>query len=490
MRAHPSRSAAVRRVCAGALIFAAAAATVRAQQMDFAELHGQALRAMNAEGIERLEFRADGWEACLGQPWSVNEGWARWELTDYRRVLDYASVASVQTAMRRAGMDPQRLGGCGAQPDAEPAAQQSYADADTAWPQQLQIWLTPLGFLRLAQDNDTTLARAGDGWVVTTHVVQSGLRYELRGYYDDDIVLARIETWIDDPVFGDMPFTAEFADYREFDGGLRFPSSLVQKQGGFTTLSLRVADVVAPTTATTDAPPRRAFRGGGASTDEAPYTRIAEGIYVINGAYQSVAVEFADYSVVIDGLQSDSRAEELIRYTKAAIPGKPIRYVISTHAHFDHANGLRQFVAEGATILTHRMNAPFFGAALRAPRSLNPHPNENPAMPVKIEGVGDRFTINDGSGQAIELYKLGSGKHADDMLIAYLPGIRTIVEADLLQPWINPVFGGDGDEPHPYLVYLADELERLELDYEQFVPVHRPSSPPLMSKSDLMEAVR
>jgi hypothetical protein len=56
----------------------------------------------------------------------------------------------------------------------------------------------------------------------------------------------------------------------------------------------------------------------------------------------------------------------------------------------------------------------------------------------------------------------------------------------LLQPWINPVFGG-GD--HPFLIWFADELDRLGLDYQQFVPIHRPANPPLMTKSDLMEAV-
>ena len=43
--------------------------------------------------------------------------------------------------------------------------------------------------------------------------------------------------------------------------------------------------------------------------------------------------------------------------------------------------------------------------------------------------------------------------------------------------------------PHPYLVYLVQQLERLQLDYEQFVPIHRPPVPPTMKKADLLAAV-
>src|SRR5688572_11822063 len=90
-----------------------------------AELQTAALAAMHAETLTRLEFTASGWEGCLGQPWNINGGWARWELTDYQRVIDYNTVTSIQTAQRRAAMDPDKIGGCGAQPNAEPVPQQS-----------------------------------------------------------------------------------------------------------------------------------------------------------------------------------------------------------------------------------------------------------------------------------------------------------------------------------------------------------------------------
>src|SRR5690606_22456027 len=96
------------------------------------------------------------------------------------------------------------------------------------------------------------------------------------------------------------------------------------------------------------------------ANDGPAYEEIGPGIFAFHGGYQAVAVEFDDFSMVLDGLQSDARVQERIGLVKEAIPDKPIRYVLSTHSHFDHAYGLRQFAAEGATILTHHMNVVFF----------------------------------------------------------------------------------------------------------------------------------
>ena len=454
-----------------------------------AELQAAALAAMHAENLTRLEFTASGWEGCLGQPWNINEGWARWELTDYRRVIDYSTTASTQTARRRAAMDPDKIGGCGAQPDAEPVAQQSSISPDSPWANQLPVWLTPQGFLLIASQNRATVAETDNGWTVSFTTTENGVTYPMTGLVSDDLLLQKIETRLDNSVYGDMLVEAEFSGYRDFNG-LLFPATMIHKQGGFPVLSLEVTSVTPNSTASAEAPARQGGApGGGGAAQPAPaeaVTQVSPGIFVSNGAYQSVFVEMPESIFVIDGLQSDARSVELIAQAKAAIPGKPIGYVISTHAHFDHASGLRAFVAEGATIITHEINEEFFKTALANPRTLE---NVDPqARPVNVLGVGDYFVMGDGT-RKIELYRLQGSLHADDMLIAYLPEINAVVEADVLQPWINPQFGGGRDGPHPFLVHLADELDRLQIDYTQFIPIHRPPQPPFMSKSDLMSAV-
>src|SRR4030095_8312639 len=85
-----------------------------------------ATTALGADNLKTVEFSGNGWDGCLGQAWSVNDGrWARGELRDYNRVIDFDAVASRHTAQQRAGMDANALGGCGASPGAMPRPQQS-----------------------------------------------------------------------------------------------------------------------------------------------------------------------------------------------------------------------------------------------------------------------------------------------------------------------------------------------------------------------------
>jgi glyoxylase-like metal-dependent hydrolase (beta-lactamase superfamily II) len=458
-------------------------------QEDFTDLQSLALAALGADS-QRLEFRAQGWEACLGQPWNISEGWARWSLRDYTRVMDYSSGASLQRATRQAGMDQDRIGGCGAQPGAAPAAQQSSITANSDWPGALVMWMTPHGILQLAARYAPQVeTRNEGGWTIHFTYPEQGVNYPVTGEFDTAGRLLRTETRIDNTVFGDMLVETRFGPYQDF-GPIRYPGSIEQLQGGFAVLDLQILEVVPDTQAEAELPARPGPApggGGGATQVSTPaITELTPDIVVSNGAYQAVFVNQPEGIVVIDGLQSEERSAELITQAKAAFPGKAIRYVISTHNHFDHASGLRAFVAEGATIITHVINEAFFREALSAPRTLmfaDPQ-----SRPVMVQGVGDYFALGSGE-QQIELYRLEGNIHADDMLIAYLPAISTVVEADILQPWINPVFGGGRDGPHPFLVHLADELDRLNLPYTQFVPIHRPPQPPLMTREDLMSAV-
>ena len=63
---------------------------------------------------------------------------------------------------------------------------------------------------------------------------------------------------------------------------------------------------------------------------------------------------------VVEAPSSDERSYAVIAEIKRVIPGKPIRYLVTTHHHFDHISGIRNYVAEGATIVTHELNEEFF----------------------------------------------------------------------------------------------------------------------------------
>src|SRR5690606_21398352 len=109
--------------------------------------------------------------------------------------------------------------------------------------------------------------------------------------------------------------------------------------------------------------------GGAAITSE----KLADGVYRIKSAYNSLAVEFADHVVLFEpGPQNEARAQAGIAEVKRLFPNKPIRYGVPTHHHIDHTGGIAAVAAEGITIVTPAVNKAFFEKALGTPRTLAP----------------------------------------------------------------------------------------------------------------------
>jgi glyoxylase-like metal-dependent hydrolase (beta-lactamase superfamily II) len=101
--------------------------------------------------------------------------------------------------------------------------------------------------------------------------------------------------------------------------------------------------------------------------------KLADGVYYVKGgSHHSIAIDQRDHIVVVEGPQNEARSAAVIAKVKATIPDKPIKYMVNTHVHFDHSGGLRTYVDEGATIVTHALNKPYYERAWAAPRTLNP----------------------------------------------------------------------------------------------------------------------
>src|SRR5690606_27424352 len=116
---------------------------------------------------------------------------------------------------------------------------QQSASASSPWSQQLELWITPWGFLKGAEANGATVQRRSVGGkryqVVTwSPPVKSpgGQAYRMVGYINGDNLVEKVETWLDHPVFGDMHVEADYTYYRD-NSGFRFPSALVQQRAGW-----------------------------------------------------------------------------------------------------------------------------------------------------------------------------------------------------------------------------------------------------------------
>ena len=164
-------------------------------------------------------------------------------------------------------------------------------------------------------------------------------------------------------MLGDMLIEAVYSGYKNF-GGVKFPTRIVERQGGHPTLDITVSDVRPNGAATLEIPAKPAGRHR--PKRAAKSERLGDGVWVITAGLHSVLVEFTDYLVVVEALGNDARSHAVIAEVKRLVPNKPIRYLVNTHAHYDHSGGVRAFAAEGVTVVTHEVNKPFLEKVLVA----------------------------------------------------------------------------------------------------------------------------
>ena len=110
---------------------------------------------------------------------------------------------------------------------------------------------------------------------------------------------------------------------------------------------------------------------------------------------------------------------------------------MNTHTHFDHAGGVREYAAEGITIITHEMNRSYYEKIWERPHTVKPDRlSQNPRTP-RWETMTDRKTVTDGT-RTLELYKLVGNGHNPYILIGYLPAERILLYGDMYNPPSGP----------------------------------------------------
>ena len=205
--------------------------------------------------------------------------------------------------------------------------------------------------------------------------------------------------------------------------------------------------------------------------------KLANGVYYLKGgSHHSVAIDQADHIVVVEGPQNEARPIAVIAKVKETIPNKPIRYMINTHVHFDHSGGLRTYVAEGATIVTHASNEAFYRQAWSAPRTLNADKMAKAGATATFETFTDKHTLTDGR-RAIEVHLIAGSGHNDGFAMVYLPAEKILAEVDAwapLAPGAQPPA-----TPSPFAVNLLENIDRLKLDVRQVAALHGPRLAPI-----------
>lgn len=368
------------------------------------------------------------------------------------------------------------------------------------WGNSLELYITPWGFLKGAAESNATVSRrkvAGKNYTVLTWSpavkAPSGKSYVVNGYLNDQNQVERVETWLGENIMGDMHIVATYTGWKDF-GGAMAPSKVVQTRGGWPFFEVDVTAARAnpadlATIAPAPAPP--AGRAGGPPAGGAPagppamtvtQEKLGDGIYRLTtgaGSYDTIVVEFKNYVMMLEAGQPEARGMAYLAETKKLFPNKPIRYVWNSHPHADHTGGLPAVVAEGITLVTHQNNRVFFERALNTPRTLLDDTLAKNPKKLKIETIGAKKVYSDGT-RTVEFHHIYPTPHSNGLTVAFIPKEKILFQADYTLP-------AAGQQPNDHIKALQPQLEKLNLDFEQYIPVHRGGAP--LTKADVWKAV-
>lgn len=285
-------------------------------------------------------------------------------------------------------------------------------------------------------------------------------------------LLSKFETLDTDATAGDVTTEAIFPDYKSV-GGVKFPVARLVRRGGELTQDVKYVDVQINTH-----PADTAFEKptGFEERPEAPaqppftVTELAKEVHLlqdVGNGYNVLAVVFNDYVLVAESPLNDATSRRAIAKIKEMAPGKPIKYLVVTHHHDDHSGGARTFMAEGATLVTTPGNTSYFERMAAATRTFEPDAlARNPRKPL-IEAVQNKKRVFTDDKHAVEVYDIGPGPHAKEMLVIYLPKEKILFQGDLLilpNSGINPA--------NETTAHFAEWLSKSGLAVDKIVSVH------------------
>ena len=429
--------------------------------------------AMGATNLTSIQFSGSGTNYAFGQAYTPGGAWPRFEVKTYTAAVDYKTPAMRLEMLRAQGEHPPKGGG--AQPFATDQRTIQVVSGQNAWSEGgaqpapnrgaeserlRQIWLTPHGVVKAA----VASGAQADGNTINFKAEGRDVKATL----NDQNLVERVEYLMTNSVVGDVPVEVTYSDYAKF-GDIQFPRHIVEKQDGFPTLDITITDVQPNAAVSLPVPANVASAPAAPATPMVTIEKVGDGLWSLNGAgTRSLAVEFADHIVMLEGPTSDARSKAANDLVRRTVPNKPITYVVNTHAHYDHAGGLREYVAEGITVITHESNKAFFEQAWARPRTVeDTAPTSNKPM---IETVADKKVLSDRT-RTVELYFMNGHQHHSGQLIAYLPKERILMYGD----GYNPPAGDEIRTPErgpDYAAQLVDKVNEFKLKPERIAPVH------------------
>lgn len=184
-------------------------------------------------------------------------------------------------------------------------------------------------------------------------------------------------------------------------------------------------------------------------------TEVAPGVYSYGAFSARSLFVVTDEGVIATDPVSTKNAADM-RAAIAEVTDQPVKYVVYSHQHWDHALGGQIFKDEGAEFISHEKCIAHF---LR-------HPNDELVMPDRTITGDSELTLG---GRTLKLMYFGPN-HGDCMLVMQVEGTDVLYINDLVTPYsVGLGFMPDYD-PGEWVRTLR-ELEAMD-GWIQFVGGH------------------
>ena len=215
--------------------------------------------------------------------------------------------------------------------------------------------------------------------------------------------------------------------------------------------------------------------------------RVKGDLYMVSGEGGNVALYVTSEGVVLVDDMFDRNHADILAQIKS-VTSQPLRYVVNTHQHDDHAGGDFKMLPI-AEVIAHK------NVRANLANIKQPYYEDTPGTPIGLPRVtfSNELAVHLG-GKEVQAHYFGRG-HTNGDAIIYFPEVKTIHTGDL---FLNFRAGGRGGAPArerpPGVPIYVDYVQggsfldwsrtmdaMLRLDFDTVIPGHGPVS----TKADL-----
>lgn len=208
-------------------------------------------------------------------------------------------------------------------------------------------------------------------------------------------------------------------------------------------------------------------------------TKLTESIYMLEGAGGNIGVLVGNDGIIIIDDQFAPLTEK-IKTALSKISSKPVKFVVNTHFHFDHAGGNENFGSQGAIILSHenarrRLTTDYFFEAFKETQKASSYE----ALPKVTFADSVTFHMN---GETVHVF-YAKNAHTDGDVIIHFKESNILHCGDVFVrygfPFIDQGAGGSIDG----MIRAIERLIAIANDQTKIIPGHGA----LSTKKDLID---